>query len=111
VVENAVWADGLWLGTPVVRDPALAEPGLPWANALSMPGSGRSRIVLGQALLRPELLAAVDPIAARAAVNTRGPVWYVRSIADVRAGDEPQVGWVVVENSTGVVLGYSWTQP
>jgi hypothetical protein len=114
VVENAVWADGLWLGTPVVRDPALPEPepnAASRAGAFSVPGSGRSRIILGQALLRPELLAAVDPIAARAAVNTHGPVWYVRSIAAVQAGEKPQVGWLVIEAATGVLLGYSWAQP
>jgi hypothetical protein len=115
VVEQAVWADGVWLGPPLVRDPAIAEP--PDADAaaraasIAVPQPGRSRVILGQALVRRELLALMDPIAATAAANTAGGVWYIRSIATVQAAEKPQVGWVVIDAQTDVVLGYSWARP
>jgi hypothetical protein len=115
VVEHVVWADGLWLGPPIVRDlgvpetPDARDPADPAPVAAnSIPGSGRGRIVLSQALLRPELLGVVDPIAARAAAEMHGSVWYVRSIATVVAGEKPQVGWAVIDDATGTVLAHSW---
>jgi hypothetical protein len=115
VVEQVVWVDGVWLGPEMVRDPAIAEPIDPAAAsraaAIAGPVPGRSRVILGQALVRPELLALMDPIAATAAANTHGGVWYIRSIATVQPGERPQVGWVVIDATTDVVLGYSWTQP
>ena len=115
VVELAVWADGVWLGPAIVRDPAIPESSDPdealRAAAVGVPAPGRSRIILGQLLLRPELLAVIDPDGAVAAANARGGVWYIRSIATVQAAEKPQVGWVVIDARTDVVLGYSWVQP
>jgi hypothetical protein len=74
--------------------------------------ASRADTILTQALLRPDLLAVVDPVAARSTAASRGvPVWYVRMATSSPADRPPQVAWAVIEDATGLVVGYSWRQP
>ena len=117
VVEQVAWVSGAWLEPPIVRDPEIPGPDAPVvlterAQANLRRAASRGETVLGQAVLRNELLAVVDPVAYRAAVAVRHPwVWYVRSITAVQPGRPPHVTWAVIDETTGLVLGYSLIAP
>jgi hypothetical protein len=117
VVELVAWTAGSWLAAPIVRDPALPEPGGPLvlvdrAQANARRATARGEIMLSQAMLRTQLLEVVDPIAAQSTVNLLTPgAWYVRSIAADRPGRRPQVTWAVIDDPSGLVLGYSLIAP
>ena len=71
----------------------------------------RHEMIVALAVMRPELLAEVDPIAARSAAGGRSTaVWYIRSMVSPRAGEHPQIVWAVIDDTTGTVLGYSWPE-
>ena len=40
-----------------------------------------------------------------------GRIWYVRSIGRTSATAAPDVPWAVIDDRTGLVLGYSMPQP
>jgi hypothetical protein len=110
VVERVAWADGSWRERILVRDPMLpnAPIGVParQAQVIASREADRGEAILTQAFLGPNLLRLVDRAAAdAAAASTRGPVWYIRSVASARVGSGQRlVAWVVIDDASGFVL-------
>ena len=110
VVERVAWADGLWRERILVRDPMLPDApiGVParQAQVIASREADRGEAILTQAFLGLNLLRLVDRAAAdAAAASTRGPVWYIRSVASARVGSGQRlVAWVVIDDASGFVL-------
>ena len=114
-VELVAWAAGRWLEAPVVsdRDPALAAVPVDGRRlgAITRRAATEEERIISLAVVQPRLLAVIDPQAFRSAANSRRErLWYVRSIV-VPVSGRAQVAWTVIEDGTGVLLGYSWPQP
>jgi hypothetical protein len=113
VLERIAWADGQWIGRPIVRDPVVpaAEQAMSGQirRLLTSRESDRGEVILSEALLSVDLLRAVDPTAAAAiGGGSPDPVWYVRSVgravADVDERREWRIAWAVLDQETGLVL-------
>jgi hypothetical protein len=115
VVELVAWAAGRWLEAPLVsdRDPAGAAVPVDGRRlgAITRRAATEEERIISLAVMSPRLLAIIDPQAFRAAVSSRRDrLWYVRSIV-VQDSGRAQVAWAVIEDGTGLLLGYSWPQP
>ena len=110
VVERIAWADGLWRERILILDPTLPDApiGVParHAQVIASREADRGEAILTEALLGLNLLRLVDRAAAdAAAATTRGPVWYIRSVASARVGSGQRlVAWVVIDDASGFIL-------
>jgi hypothetical protein len=110
VVERVAWADGSWRERILVRDPALPDAPVDvparQAQVIASREADRGEAILTEAFLGLNLLRRVDRAAAdAAAATTRGPVWYIRSVASARVGSGQRlVAWVVIDDASGFIL-------
>ena len=118
-VERVVWVAGEPWGVTLSVDAAMdVEPNIPEIRATvaaSTDALGRGALALRTAVVRPDVLALVDPEAAAALPplppgDRYRPVTYVRGLvfqfdaSQPLYGRNPEIGWVVVHSITGEVL-------
>ena len=118
-VERVVWVDGEPWGLTLAVDAAMnVEPNIPEIQATvaaSTDALGRGALPLRTSVVRPDVLALVDPDAAAALPplepgDRYRPVTYVRGLvfqfdaSQPLYGRDPAIGWVVVDSITGEML-------
>lgn len=113
VVERLVWANGRWQGSSgtVARIGAERLLTTQRSRRIASAALSHSTVLLSQALVSSALMERLDPVAAaatRAAVSVDlDRLWYLRLIVLEPATDGAwtrSVGWVTVDDRTGVVL-------
>jgi hypothetical protein len=108
-IERLIWVDGDWQLRRPGRFPGLADVRISgkvlWYiinEAFQHPG-----VVLSEVLIPRDALKAIDPIAdGTVDPEVSGPVWYIRTMIRSAGGVRPSdVGWAVIEDASGIVLG------
>ena len=118
-VERVVWVAGTPWGPILTVDPALkVDPNVPEIGrtvAAAEDALGPGALALAASVVRPDLLAVVDPVAGAALPeipleHRLRPVTYLRALV-FRAeasqplyGRDPTIGWVVLDSITGELL-------
>ncbi|MEI7743670.1 MAG: hypothetical protein WCK58_07970 [Chloroflexota bacterium] len=121
-VDRIAWVDGdPTTIAPIVQAGLRLGQGTPRAAHRSTAESlatGWSGTLLVSALVHTRVLAGLDPAAAALAARRAAghPVWYVRALETVYGsmrfppGDvPPRVSWVVLDDTTGVVIAWGVT--
>ena len=118
-VERVVWVEGEPWGVTLAVDAAMnVEPNIPEIQstvAASTDALGRGALPLRTSVVRPDVLALVDPDRGGRAPAPRArrslpAVTYVRGLvfqfdaSQPLYGRDPAIGWVVVHSITGEVL-------
>lgn len=115
VIEHVAWMSGRWQEGRTALEPGLEpEPGSLTVldrRALAIASLPASGPLLAEALMAPGSMSGVEPAAASAAASAKGPVWLLRvAVRSARGSLGRDVGWLVIEDRTGRVLGSSeWT--
>ncbi len=112
VIEQVAWMSGRWQESRAALEPGIAPredvlASLEWraAAVAALPGGGP---LLSEALMSPRSVSGAEPAAAPAAAGAEGPVWLIRAVVhSARGSFGRDVGWLVMEASTGRILGSS----
>jgi hypothetical protein len=118
-VERVVWVAGTPWGPTLTVDPAMGvDPNIPEITSTvddAEAALGRGAFPLAASVVRPDVLATLDPEAAAALppippeLRLR-PVTYVRGLvfqfdaSQPLYGRDPAIGWVVLDSITGRLL-------
>jgi hypothetical protein len=118
-VERVVWVAGTPWGPTLTVDPAMGvDPNIPEIT-ISVDEAeralGRGALPLASSVVRPDVLATLDPAAATALpavppVRRLQPLTYVRGLvfqfdaSQPLYGRDPAIGWVVLDAITGELL-------
>lgn len=113
VVSRVAWVAGDEWDVTLTIDPAMAvEPNIPEIRDTIADATGRlgdAALILQTAVVRPDVLARIDTVAAAALPDIAPrmrlrPVTYVRGLVSGADAGAPAIGWVVLDSVTGRLL-------